>query len=138
MNTKLNPTAQCYVGVVNGRLACFTGVISMPLHAQVKRIHRLVVLPEFQGIGLGTSFVEEIARVYAIKGWDVVLTTSTPALTYSLNRNDNWQLISKGRTNQNSIRQIDKRIDLAKTSSGLRIIYSFKYVPPFEIKMVIE
>lgn len=103
----------------------------------VKRFHRLVVLPEYQGLGIGTSFITEIARQYKIKGWDVLLTTTTPALSYSLNKSIDWGLIRKGRIKA-SFAHLKKNNGLQNTASQSRITYSFKYTPSFDTSIKIE
>ena len=66
----------------------------MPYQKGKKTIHRLVVLPEFQGLGIGTIFLNEITKQYITKEWDVHIQTSNTALIYSLNKNKHWKKIS--------------------------------------------
>lgn len=68
--------------------------MQMPYHKGKKTIHRLVVLPEFQGLGIGTIFLNEITQLYINKNWDVHIITSNTALIYSLNKNKHWQKLS--------------------------------------------
>ena len=103
----------------------------------VKRAHRLVVLPDFQGIGLGTVFIEEIALLYAKEGWEFNLTTTTPALIYSLNKSINWKLIRKGRI-KSTFKNLGDNKSLEKTNSKNRITYSFMYQPDFEVVQTIR
>lgn len=63
-----------------------------------KRIHRLVVLPDYQGIGIGTKFINEVAKEYIRNNMNVNLTTTTPALVHALAKDRHWALIRKGRT----------------------------------------
>lgn len=137
MNTGLSPSATCFVGLVNGELACFSGIIPLPLRAGVKRFHRLVVLPEFQGIGLGTTFIDEISRIYVKKGWDIVLTTTTPSLIYSLDKNDKWSLYRKGRP-ETTFNNLKGNELLTKTASINRVTFSFKYIPDFTVEKVVK
>lgn len=53
---------------------------------------RLVILPDYQGIGLGTRFLSEVARYYTNKGYDFLAITSAKNLIYSLNKNKDWKL----------------------------------------------
>ena len=62
-----------------------------------KRVHRLVVLPDFQGIGIGTRFINEVTKHYIENGFNMNLTTTTPALVYALARDNNWALFRKDR-----------------------------------------
>ena len=63
MNTDLHTGAVQYVGVINGRLVCHTGIIQFPLRKGKKRVHRLVVLPDYQGVGIGTHFINQVAKI---------------------------------------------------------------------------
>ena len=51
----------------------------------MKRIHRLVILPEYQGIGIGIKFLSEIASLYT----NIYITTSLKSLTMGLIKNKN-------------------------------------------------
>lgn len=96
-----------------------------------KRVHRLVVLPDYQGIGIGTKFINEIAKLYVSKGYEFNLTTTTPSLTHKLIKDNNWILSRFGREKSN-FKSYDrykgcrsKHLDNA--TSQKRITYSFWY-----------
>ena len=46
------------------------GVIHQPhsINTKIKRVSRLVILPDYQGIGLGTKFLNEMAKYYSKQG----------------------------------------------------------------------
>lgn len=52
----------------------------------------MVILPDYQGIGLGTKFLNSIAKKYTNEGFDFRLITSAKNLIYALNKNENWIL----------------------------------------------
>ena len=62
-----------------------------------KRGHRMVVLPDYQGIGIGTAFEEFTSQYYADLGWNVNVTTTTPALVNALKKSNKWVLNRFGR-----------------------------------------
>ena len=43
---------------------------------KLKRVSRLVILPDYQGIGLGTKFLDEMGEIYSKLGWDFSIITS--------------------------------------------------------------
>ena len=96
LNTDLHPAATQYVGIYEGRLVCHTGVIYMPMKKGKKRIHRLVVLPDYQGCGVGTAFITEVAKIEERNGFEVNLTTTTPAIANALKRRPDWVLVRCG------------------------------------------
>jgi GNAT superfamily N-acetyltransferase len=103
-----------------------------------KRVHRLVVLPDYQGIGIGVKFINEVSRDYIEKGLNMNLTTTTPALIHALARSQDWALIRKSR-NKSSMadfvkygtgdKEKNKKISesTVKTQSNNRITYSFNF-----------
>ena len=111
-------------------------MIQFPMRKGWKRVHRLVVLPDYQGIGLGTKFINEICREYIKNGMNVNLTTTTPALIHGLARDRNWALVRKGRV-KNTLQKnlgIYYQHKRAKNDTGWnlgtsdnRITYSFNW-----------
>ena len=74
----LNPAAQCYVAEVGDRPVAFCAVSHFP-HPKIrnmKRIHRIVVLPDWQGVGIGRAFLTEVAKMYHEKRYRVRLCAS--------------------------------------------------------------
>lgn len=115
-----------------------TGIIQFPMRKGWKRVHRLVVLPDYQGIGIGTKFINEITKHYIENGFNMNLTTTTPALVHALARDKNWALVRASRMgNQqkgwakygtgDKKKNIKLTKALNKTSSANRITYSFNW-----------
>ena len=95
-----------------------------------KRVHRLVVLPDYQGIGIGTKFIKGVAEIVNSEGYELNLTTTTPSLVSALRRDPYWILARYGRTK--GMGWVDAKIpqkQLGGSSSEKRITYSFWYNP---------
>lgn len=96
-----------------------------------KRVHRLVVLPDYQGIGIGTKFIKEVAKIVSANGYELNLTTTTPALVGALKKDDNWVLARYGR--QTSEFKFHIKYENAKyghlnnAASAKRVTFSFWY-----------
>lgn len=139
MNTGLHLAAEQWVGVINGQLVCHRGVIQFPMRKGWKRGHRMVVLPDYQGIGIGTAFENYTSQYYANKGWNVNVLTTTPSLVNALRNSKKWNLIRFGR-NKSSMgdfakygtgdKELNKKISesIVKSQSNNRITYSFNFV----------
>lgn len=71
----------------------FIGVIHFPhpKNKKIKRVTRLVILPDYQGIGLGTKFLNVVARIYVNEGFDFRIVTSAKNLICALNKNKDWE-----------------------------------------------
>ena len=96
-----------------------------------KRVHRLVVLPDYQGIGIGTRFIKEVAKIITDRGYELNLTTTTPALIHSLIKDNDWVLARYGReksgmTGYDRYKNMELK-HLKNAVSQKRITYSFWY-----------
>jgi GNAT superfamily N-acetyltransferase len=94
----LHQASEQWIGVINGEIVCHTGIIQFPMRKGWKRVHRLVVLPDYQGIGIGVRFINEVSKHYIENGFNINVTTTTPALVHALARDKKWVLIRKGRS----------------------------------------
>ena len=125
--------------MINGELACHTGMNQFPMRKGWKRVHRLVVLPDYQGVGIGMAFINKIASSYICRGYNVNLSTTTPALVHALCRDDRWLLLRHGRVG-GSMKAWGKHYGeqhkdnkghgvhhLNNMSSKNRVTYSFNY-----------
>lgn len=133
LNTDLHNAAQQYVGVVNGEIVAHTGIIFMPLKKGKKRVHRLVVLPDYQGVGIGTAFINAVAKIVEKEGYELNLTTTTPALVGALRRSPEWTLARYGRA-KGSFKGVQNKYGLEdkvfeRATSANRITYSFWHKP---------
>tara|TARA_R110002020_G_scaffold303869_1_gene519313 strand:- start:38 stop:520 length:483 start_codon:yes stop_codon:yes gene_type:complete len=133
LNTSLHQAAEQWVGLINGELVCHIGIIQFPMRKGWKRVHRLVVLPNYQGIGIGTVFQDNIVQRYMDK-FNVNCTTTTPALVNSLKKSLKWSLVRFSRVKNTLTKNLVKyygqekiRKDKGLGSSGNRITYSFNY-----------
>lgn len=128
LNTSLNPSAKCFVALVNKQLAAFFAVLHFP-HNKVKNFkkgHRLVVLPEYQGLGIGHLLSSEIAQMFVRQGFRFVITSNTKALYEQRKRDSRWKITRIGRASTydpvRSIRRLDR------TGSSDRITISYEFV----------
>ena len=119
LNTDLHQSATQYIGFIGDTPVCHTGIMQFPLQAGWKRVHRLVVLPDYQGVGIGKAFISAIADMYKTAGKRVYLITSTPAIVPGLVRDPRWILTRQGRS-----RMWDVKVS---ASSLNRITFSFVY-----------
>lgn len=131
LNTELHPSATQYVGILNGNeLVCHAGVIQAAMKKNTKRVHRFVTLPEYQGIGIGTRFIDFVARQYADKGIKFNLITTTPALRFALEKSGKWMLRRSGNVTPPGKSKLmeQKYAHLRSSFSCNRVTYSFDYI----------
>lgn len=97
------PASTCYVGTVEGQLVCHLAVSPHPqLYRGMRqaRAARLVVMPEWQGAGVGMRFLNEVCGAW-LNGNNpfrtpmrVLFHTSHPGLCAALRRDDSWRQVS--------------------------------------------
>ena len=63
-----------------------------PINAKIKGVSRLVILPDYQGVGLGSKFLDSVANLYVDQGWDFVIRTSAKNLIMKLYHSKNWAM----------------------------------------------
>tara|TARA_R110001606_G_scaffold24308_1_gene80576 strand:+ start:1460 stop:1843 length:384 start_codon:yes stop_codon:yes gene_type:complete len=125
MSTNLNPSAKCFIGYIDNNPVCFFAVLHFP-HPHVKNFkkgHRLVVLPDYQGLGIGHIFSSEIAQDFIDKGFRFIITSSTKSLYNQRAKDKRWKVTRKGRVSCGS-----KTAVLRGTISNNKLTYSYEYV----------
>jgi GNAT superfamily N-acetyltransferase len=92
-----------------------------PKNPKIKRVSRLVVLPDYQGIGIGLKLLNQVGDFFIKQGFDFRIATSTPALINSLKFNG-WLLQNIGKT-----KATKSLVAFNATRSSKKNILSFKY-----------
>ena len=119
-----NNAAHTYVSFVNEQIAAFISVIHQPHKIKnLKRIHRLVVMPDFQGIGIGGRLLDFIAKKYINDNFKLSITTSAPSLIFSLKNHLNWMCLHFGRQKGKHSNK-----ELQKSNTMNRITAAFRYI----------
>ena len=138
LDTALAKGAHCYVGFIDNKPVVFGAVIhstSGTLHSYW-RGHRTVVLPEFQGLGIGSAFSDAIAEIYHSKGLLYYSKTAHPAFGEHRNNSSKWQATStNGKSRANSYLKNDgSKRDMpgyggtTVVRDAHRVCYSHKYI----------
>jgi GNAT superfamily N-acetyltransferase len=112
LNTSLNNSAKQFIGYVNNIPVAFCGVLHFP-HPNVnnfKRITRLVVLPDYQGLSIGSQLLNFVADYFIKLKQRVIITTTTPALISMFIKSNHWKLKRTGRTGRTGMKSLDKTI----------------------------
>lgn len=90
----LHKSSRCFVGYVDGTPAVFGAVMHFP-HAAVnnfKREHRIVCLPDFQGVGLGNIFSAALGGMCRAQGFRYISITSHPAMIRARAKSAQWNM----------------------------------------------
>ena len=87
-----NNASNVYLALINNNVAGFLSVLHFP-HPKtknIKKVHRLVILPDYQGLGFGIKFLNEVAQFYKNNKQIFSIVTSAPSLIFSLKKSKNW------------------------------------------------
>lgn len=95
LSDRLAPSAQCFVALVDGAPATFLAMLPVPGVVGMRRISRIVTLPDYQGVGLGNRMCALIASLYRLRGFRVTITSSHPAMIRSMARSSEWRMLRK-------------------------------------------
>jgi GNAT superfamily N-acetyltransferase/ABC-type thiamine transport system ATPase subunit len=99
LSADIHRGAQCFVAWAGERPVAFTSYLHFP-HAQAKDIkmaHRVVVLPDWQGLGIAGRLSEWAGERLAAQGYRYRFTTAHPALIHYMARSPRWRLCSQHR-----------------------------------------
>ena len=125
LTADLNKSAQIYVACIEDQPAALIAILPL-VHGVIKnakRISRIVVLPDFQGIGLATKFMDALCAALMAQGFDTYITTSHPALIRALNVSKNWSVNRK----PSRVAKVGPNSQRGLVSSGARVTAGFKF-----------
>jgi ABC-type ATPase with predicted acetyltransferase domain len=127
LSSEHNKATHKFICEIDDKIIGWCSILHFP-HPRVKnmkRIHRIVILPDYQGIGLGNRFLNEIAKMYKHQKQRVTITTSTPVFINSLIKSKEWIMIRKPSRVKNSVA---RSATIAKNTSSDRLTASFEYI----------
>ena len=118
-----NNAAQVYLAFINNQLAGFISILHLPNRDKtIKKVHRLVILPDYQGLSIGVKLLNEIGKIYKKDCWRFTIVTSSPSLMFSLKRQKNWVCKNIGRLHSQNI------LEMKKTQSINRLTTSWELI----------
>ena len=90
----MNNTARCWEVKYCGKPVGFCAVFKTPRcnGTAMARIHRIVIHPDWQGIGLGRMLATTVAKHVSLQ-YDCFLQTSNTAMKHALLHHDDWKLV---------------------------------------------
>ena len=128
LNVSLGAGVRCYTAVYQNRPVAFIAIIHTKMKTNYFLVSRLVVLPDYQGIGVGKCLLTFIADLYTSQTHvQFYLVTSNPQLIRgNLNH---WKI---KRVGHGSHGKGDTRInrELINSNSRRRLSVSMVYDPP--------
>lgn len=90
LSGSLSPLAECYLATWHGEPVAFAATLPVIGRVNHRRFTRIVTLPAYQGMGIGSRLVECVAERHQQRGHRVTLTTSHPAMIAHCSQSTRW------------------------------------------------
>lgn len=132
LTADIHKGAQCFVVTWRETPVAFTSYIHFvhPKVRNAKREHRTVVLPDYQGAGIGNAVSEWLGGHLKALGWRFQSTTSHPAMIQHRHGSAKWRMYRIGHTSPpgetSSLRNSHHR----QTASCSRFTAGSEYIGP--------
>lgn len=89
----LSSSATCFLALHDNKPIAFSAWVNALTSRGGKREHRTVVLPDWQGVGVGMALSATVASLWKAIGYRASSTTTHPAFINARKRSPLWQMI---------------------------------------------
>lgn len=133
LTQEFNKGAQVYLLYWNDTLVGFNSFLNMPSGTSkfCFRTHRMVILPDYQGLGIGTKFEEFMGEYFLKQNKKMFLRTTHLRLGKHCTESPLWKASATNQVQRVGINEANANTSQGKkykTLDGNRIAYSFEYV----------
>ncbi len=99
LDGNINKASRCYIAIWEGQVIGFSGTITLPSGTlkNAWRGHRTVILPDFQGMGVGVRFSDAIGQLHIDQGLRYFSRTAHPRMAEYRNASPLWKPTSKNK-----------------------------------------
>jgi GNAT superfamily N-acetyltransferase len=107
----LNQSSRCYLAIWNGVVVGFNAVIAFPtgtIKGDCYRGHRTVILPDFQGMGIGVRFSDAIGEIMLAEGKRYFSKTAHPRLGEYRDASPKWRPTAHNRQDRKDYDRLSK------------------------------
>ena len=128
LSGQLNIASRCYVAVWDGEVIGFGASMALP-NGNFKnawRGHRTVILPDFQGLGIGVRFSDAIAQIHLDQGMRYFSRTSHPRMGMYREHSPLWKPTSKNKKLRKDVTH--KNVYNSHYADNKRICFSHEYI----------
>ena len=113
-----------FVGFINESAVAFDAFLHQPSSVGISmRGHRLVVLPDYQGLNIAKKMQNLVCKNLSKKHKRIFFTTSQKGFAKSCLKDKEWKLIHKGRNTKQRF-----SVSMRLRDSSNRNTYSFRYI----------
>ena len=128
LDGNVNKASRCYIGIWEGNIVAFGATMTMPSGTlkNAWRGHRTVILPDFQGMGIGMQFSDGLAQIHINEGHRYFTRTAHPRLIYHKEKSPLWKPTSKNKKLRTDVTH--KNLYNNHFVDNKRICGSFEYI----------
>ncbi len=132
LNNRLAPNAICLGGFISDRCVAFTSAKRFvhPIAKNLYQEHRTVVLPDYQGLGLGAILSDWLGTALWQRGWRLHASIGHPAVIAYKSRSPRWRALQSGFMSAGGKRGSGSLKRHQAQFSARRISASFAFTPP--------
>jgi GNAT superfamily N-acetyltransferase len=133
LSSDLNKASRCYIGLWNNRIVAFGASLALP-NGNMKnawRGHRICILPDFQGMGIGPRFSDAIAQIHINQGYRFFSRTAHPRLINYRENSPLWKPTSKHKKVRTDIKH--EKVFNNHYTDNKRLCGSFEFIGTKEI-----
>jgi GNAT superfamily N-acetyltransferase len=101
LSSNLATACRCYVALLkNGKCSAaklpdtpvaFCALLPQQGFARWYRVSRIVTLPDYQGVGIGSALLDTLAEMYVEQGYRFSITASHPSVLSHCRRSEHWK-----------------------------------------------
>ena len=129
LSSSLSPHARCYAAVYQDRPVAFIAVVHIRMRVRYFRVARLVVLPDYQGIGIGKRLLNFISELYTSQTKiPFYILTSNPQIVRGNPKN--WRVKRFGHASR-GIEDTRINREIQSSLSRDRVTVSLRYDPAY-------
>lgn len=132
LNTSISNAAQCFCAFWNDAPVAFTAVLHFP-HAtsrKIKREHRTVCLPDYQGVGIGNTMSGYIGAMLRGVGFRFISETSHPGMIRARAKSNLWRMSQAPTWIKANTGSTSKTAQKWHAERRKRLVASFEYCGP--------
>jgi ABC-type ATPase involved in cell division len=133
MSGELLFSASCFGGFIGDECIAFSSYIHAPHRAtrNIKLGHRLVVMPDYQGLGIGGRFDDWLGQYLYEKGLRYHNVVAHPAMVAYYMRSPRWRCYQRPKTTLASgSRKAKGELKRSQGKARRLGLYGFEYAPP--------
>lgn len=132
LSAELNIASKLYITYLNEDIIGMIAILPLPSGtiSDAFRVHRLVILPDYQGLGVATKFLKYIANLHSKQNKNFYIRTSHIKLyKYFKRHNDEWlETSSSGKKSSPNSKLTNWKVDE-------RTPFAFKYIAEYDASL---